>query len=178
MALEGYANHRLTKTPPAILDNPKSTCKIAPGNLGQPGVHSCADLELREQLHIQMCRRRRHAVTSDARAPDARDIPVKLSTVPIAERITCNQLLHRLIGEGVCNKESLDAIGTQSQPKRISHQMSLTSTDTLSGHNLQNFKQWRTESQNTRFNAVTFPQCSGFEITACGPAVTSHAGRQ
>ena len=80
-----------------------------------------------------MCRRRRHAVTSDARAPDARDIHVKLSTVPIAERITCNQLLHRLLGEGVCNKESLDAIGTQSQPKRISHQMSLTSADTLSG---------------------------------------------
>ena len=125
-----------------------------------------------------MCRRRRHAVTSDARAPDARDIHVTLSTVPIAERITCNQLLHRLIGEGVCNKEGLDAIDTQSQPKRISHQMSLTSTDTLSGHNLRNFKQWRTESQNTRFNAVTFPQCSGFEITACGPAVTSHAGRQ
>ena len=106
-----------------------------------------------------MCRRRRHAVTSDARAPDARDIHVTLSTVPIAERITCNQLLHRLIGEGVCNKESLDAIGTQSQPKRISHQMSLTSTDTLSGHNLQNSKQWRTEKLRHNVEAVA---CRGF----------------
>ena len=144
VALEGYANHHLTKTPPAILDNPKSTCKIAPGNLGQPGVHSCADLELKEQLHIQMCRRRRHAVTSDARAPDARDIQVKLSTVPIAERITCNQLLHRLIGEGVC-KESLDAIGTQ-----INLSASLTRChlhqQTLSPDKFTNSKQWRTEN--------------------------------